>query len=271
MKALKVSILFLINIYVSVEVEAQVQFPLVIEAEDMEIKSGGVASDEGWLFDSNGVTSTTVDFPVDGYYSFEVRSKGVKSNREWPFMEVRIDDCVCGPVVIDNSQWRQYKVFSEVTSGSHQLSLAYVNNQGSRKLYLDKVEINITVMEDKYWLVKQADAILAKRPYPETYSITNWLLQELLRGIGYAYEVTGDDRYLEFVRLRLDSHVDDDGNMDVKIEGSVPGINLIWFYSQTGEMKYLMAAQKLGENWLDNYPRLSEGTFAQRRYSEQCW
>ena len=89
--------------------------------------------------------------------------------------------------------------------------------------------------------------------------------------------ITGEERYSQFVQECIDHFVGDDGqirtfepeayNLDDINEGRV----LFELYSRTGNEKYRMAAQRLGEQ-LSKQPRTDEGNFWHKAiYPNQVW
>ncbi len=116
-----------------------------IEAEDMPVKTTGGSTSEGWNIWSNGYIAETVDFPNGGTYTFEVRAKGSYAGGDWPVMEVRIDQNEVGTVTVDSSSWAVYTIHAYVSSGTHEVAIAFTNDYydppQDRNLYVDKVTI----------------------------------------------------------------------------------------------------------------------------------
>ena len=233
----------------------------VIQVEDMPIKTAGVPIPGGWLLDTEGYVADTVDFASEGFYSFTVRAKGEKENKQWPFMEVKLGSLMSGPVLVDQGSWHEYQVVSKLSFGRHQLALEYINDEGKRGLFLDRVRISPIEIDEQSWTLRFAENVLTCFPEPWSYSITNWQIEELMWGVAKAYEITGDIRYLNYIRSHLDSHVSSGGYLDIEINDITPGILLIWLYEATGDEKYLNAALQVAEYLLNEYPRTSEGGF----------
>jgi PKD repeat protein len=118
---------------------------LVIEAEDMPVKTTGGPTSEGWNIWSNGYIADTVDFSTGGTYTFEVRAKGSYAGRSWPIMEVRIDGDVIGTVTVKRSSWAVYTIQAYASSGTHEVAIAFTNDyyrrHQDRNLYVDNVTI----------------------------------------------------------------------------------------------------------------------------------
>lgn len=77
------------------------------------------------------------------------------------------------------------------------------------------------------------------------------------------WKMTGDARYFQYIRDWVDSHVDEQGNIDASIgnlDNSQPGLITLLCYVETGEEKYKLAAQYI-RNLYNTYPRTSDGGF----------
>lgn len=248
-------------LYITLVLNSANLFSQVIEVENMPIKTVGQPISGGWLLDVEGLVADTINFATDGYYSFTIRAKGAKYDNEWPFMEAAIDDLICGPVVVDKNIWQNYTIYSKVNFGMHQLSLSYINDLASRSLYLDNVTVKAIAIDEEAWLILLAQSIMSRFPDPASYSITSWQFEELMWGIAKTYEITGNIDYLNYVKTYLNDHVDNEGNLDCGATDLIPGVLLVWLYQKTGEEKFLLAANQVGEYMLNEYPRTSEGGY----------
>jgi PKD repeat protein len=118
---------------------------ITIEAEDMPIKTTGGSTTDGWNIWANGYIADDVDFPTEGTYTFEVRSKGDFVGGAWPIMEVRIDQTAVGTFTVDSSSWIVYTIDAYVTSGTHEVAIAFTNDYYNppedRNLLIDKMII----------------------------------------------------------------------------------------------------------------------------------
>lgn len=116
-----------------------------IEAEGMSTKTTEGSTSGGWNIWSNGYIVDTVDFPTGRTYTFEVRARGSYAKGAWPIMEVRIDQNEVGTVTVDAWSWAVYKIQAYVSSGTHEVAIAFTNNYykppKDRNLYVDKVTI----------------------------------------------------------------------------------------------------------------------------------
>jgi hypothetical protein len=115
------------------------------EAEGMPIKTTGGPITDGWCIWSNGYIADDVDFPMEGTYKFEVTAKANFAGNAWPIMEVRIDQTVVETFTVNSWSWAGYTIEAYVTSGTHELAIAFTNDYYNppqdRNLYVDKVTI----------------------------------------------------------------------------------------------------------------------------------
>jgi PKD repeat protein len=118
---------------------------MTIEAEDMPIKTTGGTITNGWNIWANGYIADDVDFPTEGVYTLDVTAKGSFAGGVWPTMEVWIDKAVVGTVTVDSSDWVVYTTQKYVTSGTHQVAIAFINDYYNppedRNLLIDRIVI----------------------------------------------------------------------------------------------------------------------------------
>ncbi|WP_229681018.1 glycoside hydrolase family 88/105 protein [Alteromonas lipolytica] len=98
-----------------------------------------------------------------------------------------------------------------------------------------------------------------------------------LLGFARVYEKTGDKRYFDYLKGYYDTLIDKDGNIATyrrdkfNIDMLNAGKVLFFLYDQTGDNKYMLAADKLRDQ-LNEHPRTSEGGFwHKKRYPYQMW
>jgi len=129
----------------TIEISAGSGSGLEIEAEDMPVKTTGGSISEGWNIWSNGYIADTVDFSTGGTYTFEVMARGSYAGGGWPIMEVRIDQNEVGTVTVDSSSWAVYTIQADVSSGTHEVAIAFTNDYydppEDRNLYVDKITL----------------------------------------------------------------------------------------------------------------------------------
>ncbi len=267
-ETMKITIGFLLNLIFGLSLVLS----QTIEVENMAVKSAGYPVSGAWVLDENGFVADTLYFDQTGYFQFKITAKGTNGDNDWPHLELNIDNYVSGPVFVNSSTYAEYTTYSYVSSGSHVLYLRYINDSGNRAVTLDRVKIAATQLSDEEWLTRLADIILTRFPDPASYNIRSWVFEELMWGVAKAYEKTGDVRYLNYVKAHIDDHVYDNGNLDIEINDTIPGILIVWLYQQTHEQRFLLAAQKIGEYILTEYPRTSDGGFVHfARLIDQLW
>jgi unsaturated rhamnogalacturonyl hydrolase len=101
--------------------------------------------------------------------------------------------------------------------------------------------------------------------YPNPADLGSWAYAKALYLLGeyLVWKRTGDDRYLQYVKGWVDSHVDAQGNLDHNLESldaMLPGNLLLLLYQETKEEKYKLAATKIRQRF-DTYPRTADGGF----------
>lgn len=136
-----------------------------------------------------------------------------------------------------------------------------------------------------------AGAVAAPTPEP---SYAKWMTDSIIRGgvepsfhydqatlytsFEKMYEFTGNESVKDFYRSQVDSVVLDNGTIDgfnhshYSLDGYRFGNNLLWWYEQTGEDKYKIAANSIKQT-LDKHPRTPTGGFWHRDvvYPNQMW
>lgn len=98
------------------------------------------------------------------------------------------------------------------------------------------------------------------------------------QGFQMAYELTGDDKYFDFVKSQLEGHVVADNGSLVgwtgrySLDGYRIGMNMLWMYKETGEEKWKTAAEIIRKN-LETHPRTPSGGYWHRIevYPDQMW
>ena len=120
--------------------------PLVIEAEDASIKTGGGAISGGWNLYTNGTVGESVRIQAAGIYEVVVRAYGDPLEGIWPLMALSVDGLNGQPVTVDSAGFKDYLFQVELLPGVHSIGVAFLNdayNPGveDRNLYLDKFAI----------------------------------------------------------------------------------------------------------------------------------
>jgi hypothetical protein len=119
-----------------------------IEAESMPFTGPGnnQAVTDGWALLGEGYLSKTMAFTYPNV-KFEVIARGSYAGEGWPIMEVRIDGVALETVTIDSADWKTFEVFADVTPGTHEVAIAFINDYynppDDRNLYVDKVTITV--------------------------------------------------------------------------------------------------------------------------------
>ena len=118
---------------------------VVIQAENMPVKTTGGPTTNGWNLWSNGYIEDTVQFPTSGQYQFKVIASGDMAGGGWPIMEIRIDKVAFATFVVNSSTWTTYTATKQISAGTHAVAIAFTNDYyappADRNLRADKVTI----------------------------------------------------------------------------------------------------------------------------------
>ncbi|KAI2642499.1 cell wall glycosyl hydrolase YteR [Xylaria nigripes] len=109
-------------------------------------------------------------------------------------------------------------------------------------------------------------------------AINNYSQMTLYRGFELAYNLTGNETYASWYRGQIDALVQDDGTIKdwdreaFSLDNYRMGNNLLYWYEQTGEVKYKESASIIREQ-LNRHPRTPSGGFWHRApdYPYQMW
>jgi unsaturated rhamnogalacturonyl hydrolase len=101
--------------------------------------------------------------------------------------------------------------------------------------------------------------------YPSGKEFGSWGYAKSLYLFGQylVFKRTGDQRYLAYIQDWVDSHVDENGRIDRKMNAldyMLPGNLLLALYKETGQQKYKTAAESIRHRF-DTYPRTADGGF----------
>ncbi len=98
-----------------------------------------------------------------------------------------------------------------------------------------------------------------------------------LMGMAAVYELTGDEKYFDYIKRSMDYFINEDGSINkydrtqYNLDHTNNGKNCLWLYKKTGEEKYIKAADRLIEQ-LNEQPRTKSGTYWHKRiYPNQVW
>jgi hypothetical protein len=112
-----------------------------IEAESMPTKTVGRAEPPGWNLDKNGYLATTVSFPQNGAYRFEILARGEYRQKTWPKLLLEIDNTKRDTLTVDSAVYKWFAVTRDLTAGARNVKLAFANASDGRQLILDQLHI----------------------------------------------------------------------------------------------------------------------------------
>jgi unsaturated rhamnogalacturonyl hydrolase len=101
--------------------------------------------------------------------------------------------------------------------------------------------------------------------YPDATKFGGWGYARSLYLFGQylVYKRTHDPKYLDYIRQWVDTHIDENGNLDRKLDALdyiLPANLLIILYEETGDTRYRKALD-IFRHRFDSYPRTSDGGF----------
>ena len=125
------------------------------------------------------------------------------------------------------------------------------------------------------WSVWMADSMLAK--FPVARPKWEYDFGVICRGLEMVWELTGDNRYFDYIRQNMDRFVQEDGSIP-EYDASANNLDhvnngkaLLFLYRHTGKEKYRRAAELLRRQ-LTVHPRTTEGGFWHKQmYPHQMW
>jgi len=107
-----------------------------------------------------------------------------------------------------------------------------------------------------YRAVKLSDSKISEVK-PESYE-WEWTGAVLMIGLSEMYELTGERRYLDYIKRWIDHHLEKGYTLS-KSDQIVPGLLLLRLYKATGEKRYLDHAKRIGRYITDKALRTKEG------------
>lgn len=129
------------------------------------------------------------------------------------------------------------------------------------------------------WAKRTAESIIERTPllYENYNGKWSYDYGVVLKGFERLWNLTGEERYLQFIQENMDYFIRDDGSIvgyrqeEHNIDHINNGKMLICLYKATRQKKYRDAAALLREQ-LRTHPRTSEGAFWHKRiYPHQIW
>lgn len=118
----------------------------------------------------------------------------------------------------------------------------------------------------KLWSIAHANSIMARFPDPDNIPHRAWCYNQgyILSGFEMLVDLTGDQKYFEYIKRFVDQHVDAEGNIrgyrGDHLDDIMAGTAIVAVYKKTGEEKYRLAAERI-RNAFRTYSRNSDGGF----------
>ncbi|MGZ0038836.1 glycoside hydrolase family 88/105 protein [Paenibacillus polymyxa] len=125
------------------------------------------------------------------------------------------------------------------------------------------------------WAVRMSESVLKRSP--EFFEKWEYDHGVIYRGLEWVGELTGDPKYMEYIKKHMDHFVDENGVIqrykvdEYNIDHVNNGKLLFSLYRATGDERYKKAAFQL-RSQLEKHPRTSEGAFWHKQiYPYQIW
>ncbi|MGA2640480.1 MAG: glycoside hydrolase family 88 protein [Spirochaetia bacterium] len=129
----------------------------------------------------------------------------------------------------------------------------------------------------KYLSIALADTIMARYPDPTTIPFRNWCYVHgyVLAGFEKLHDSTGEQKYFDYVRKYVDTHVSPRGDIPAftgeSLDDMLAGTAILAVFQRTGDARYRRAAETIRRSFED-YPRNSDGGFwHSRSLPQQMW
>lgn len=132
------------------------------------------------------------------------------------------------------------------------------------------------------WSIRMAESVMKRNPEPwmiDFRTTPKWEYTQglVLKAILDVWEVSGENRYFQYVLAYYDQFVKEDGSIDLykledyNIDRINPGKPLFRLYRETGNEKFKKAIFLLREQ-MKTHPRTTEGGFWHKKiYPHQMW
>jgi unsaturated rhamnogalacturonyl hydrolase len=135
------------------------------------------------------------------------------------------------------------------------------------------VAVGVTEAPNPRTLVKKvADAVLRDFPEPPPF---NWGEGTMLTGMMRAFELTKDERYLQFVRRFADYHHERGIGATLNERGYCghwgPGYPILMLHEVTGDARYLELAEEINEFMMKKAERTADGGLSHFNGKPQLW
>jgi hypothetical protein len=93
---------------------------------------------------ANGTIRTRIQVAQTAAYTLELVASGTQVEDVYPLVDVQVDGRKVGSLQLTQAGWRAYPLVLELTRGSHELALAFVNDRmipgvADRNVQMDKV------------------------------------------------------------------------------------------------------------------------------------
>jgi hypothetical protein len=118
-------------------------FDILIQAEEMSIRTSGGGNSSYWCLWSNGYVAEDIYFPATGVYAVTIRMRGTHAENVWPNAELRVNGEKKEVLVAGENVFKEYKTYLHVDHGVKKFAVAFTNDRylpligEDRNLYID--------------------------------------------------------------------------------------------------------------------------------------
>ena len=144
-----------------------------LEAETLPTRTVGRRERPGWNLDENGYVAVSPNFPQSGPYRFTVRGRS-EYRQKWPRLSMQLDGAEWAARELNSAVYKDFVFERQVTAGSHELKLAFINAGDERQLIIDRVHVQFihaaNLEPDSSVTSQTPPASLILREYPNPFN-----------------------------------------------------------------------------------------------------
>lgn len=111
-----------------------------LEAENLPTRSAGRRERPGWNLNEDAYLAVTLNFPQTGPYRFTIRARG-EYRGSWPRLSLQLDENVLAERSINSAVYRDFVIERQITSGAHEIKIAFINAGNDRQLIIDRMHV----------------------------------------------------------------------------------------------------------------------------------
>lgn len=151
---------------------APLNVPATLVVADAATKTSGLGVSGGWALTSAGYVQDSFNFASGGALQLVLNARSMETEQVWPKVELRIDQTAVATVDINSVEFKNYTLKTTVTSGVHQIAIAYINPDGTvsgRGVILSQFTVPVPVLPPTPDLHVKVNFQLGTAPTPAGY------------------------------------------------------------------------------------------------------